>query len=120
MKRNKIIYWIATGLLSALMLMSVSMYLFDTETIAKTFTALGFPTYLVYFLAIAKLLGIIAILSKLSQKLKEWAYAGFGFNFILAAMAHIQVGDNEYAPALVALLLLIVSYIYDKKLFKKA
>ncbi|WP_218972282.1 DoxX family protein [Labilibaculum filiforme] len=46
-KRDKIIYWIATGLLSALMLMSASMYFMKYEMVNQTFTFLGFPSFVI-------------------------------------------------------------------------
>jgi hypothetical protein len=63
-------------------------------------------------------LGVIAILSKQSKTLKEWAYAGFFFDFLLALSAHLNVGDGEFIPATVAIILLFVSYFLDKKLFE--
>lgn len=117
--KNKMVYWIATGLLSALMIMSIAMYLFDNNTASESFRALGYPTYLVYTLAFAKALGLGAILTKKSQLLKEWAYAGFFFNFSLALVAHLQIGDGEFVPSLVALILLALSYVFDKKLIKE-
>ncbi len=116
-KRNKIIYWLATGLLSALMLMSASMYVFNYEMVNQTFVKLGFPVYIIYPLAVAKLLGLIAILSRKSKFLKEWAYAGFFFDFVLALSAHWVVNDGEFVPAFAAIVLLIISYKYDKKVF---
>ena len=116
-KRNKIVYWIATGLLSALMLMSASMYIFNYEIVSQTFLSLDFPVYLIYPLAIAKILGLVAILSRKSNFLKELAYAGFFFDFVLALSAHWVVNDGEFVPAFVAIVLLIVSYRYDKKVF---
>jgi hypothetical protein len=117
-KRNKIIYWIVTGLLTVLMLMSAVMYFMNYEMVSATFLKLGFPTFVIYPLAIAKILGLIAILSKKSKLLKEWAYAGFFFDFVLAFFAHIVAQDGEFAPALIAIVLLIVSRIYDGKVFR--
>lgn len=116
-KTNKIIYWASTGLITLLMLLSVGMYIFNHEMVSETFTKLGYPTYLIYPLAIAKILGLIAIWTKKSKLLKEWAYAGFFFDFVLAALAHIMINDGEFAPALVAIVLLIVSYIYEGKTY---
>ena len=116
-KRNRIIYWIATSLLSALMLMSASMYIFNNEMVSQTFLSLGFPVYVIYPLAIAKILGLVAILSRKSNFLKEWAYAGFFFDFVLALSAHWVVNDGEFVPAFVAIVLLIISYRFDKKVF---
>ena len=115
-KRNKIIYWSATGLLSAFMMMSASMYFFNNQMVSETFVRLGYPAYLVIPLAIAKILGLIAIWTKKSNILREWAYAGFFFDFVLAFFAHIMVNDGEFVPAIVALLLLFVSYFYRNKI----
>ncbi|MCF6297202.1 MAG: DoxX family protein [Flavobacteriaceae bacterium] len=116
MKTTKIIYWVATGLLSAMMLMSAGMYLFNNAEMSETFTKLGFPTYIIYPLAILKILGIIVILTNKSRTIKEWAYVAFFFNFILALSAHLNANDGEFAPAILAIIFLIVSYIYNKKL----
>ena len=116
-KRNKIIYWVATGLLTALMLMSISMYFMKYEMVSDTFTRLGFPSFMVYPSAIAKLLGLIAILSRKSQLLKEWAYAGFFFDFSLAFGAHMVAKDGEFGMAVIAIILLLVSRVYDGKVF---
>jgi len=115
LKKEKIIYYASTGLLTLLMIMSVGMYLFNHEAMVETFTKLGYPSYIIYPLATAKILGLIAIWAKLSTNLKEWAYAGFCFDFILALMAHLNVGDGEHIPAIIALVLLSISYIYSKK-----
>lgn len=118
-RRDRIIYWVATGLLTVLMLMSISMYFLKYQMVSESFNKLGFPTFVVYPSAIAKLLGIIAILSKKSNFLKEWAYAGFFFDFSLAFGAHVAARDGEFGMALIALVLLLVSRIYDEKLYKK-
>ena len=115
-KTNKIVYYVATGLLTVLMLFSAGMYLFNYDMVAETFGNLGYPTYIIYPLAIAKILGLIAIWTNKSTTLREWAYAGFFFDFVLAAAAHIDVKDGEYAPALLATVLLLISYIFGKKI----
>ncbi len=98
------------------MLSAAGMYIFNNAEVVKTFGTLGFPAYIIYPLAAAKILGVIAILANFSKTLKEWAYAGFFFNFLIAFSAHINAGDGEFAPALVALVLLIVSYVFWKRL----
>ncbi|MEH0156882.1 DoxX family protein [Limibacter armeniacum] len=116
-KRNKITYWSVTGLFCAMMLMSASMYVFKYEEIAVNFAALGYPVYLLYPLAAAKALGAITILTKPSNFLKNLAYAGFFYNFVMAFGAHIMAGDGEFEGALVAFLLLGTSYFFDRKVF---
>ena len=120
MKAQKTIYWIATGLFSALILMSATMYIVKHDMVAAMFKSLGYPLHIIYPLALAKLLGVIAILTKRSQTLKEWAYAGFFFELILAAGAHIAVGDGGAGGAIAGLVLVMTSYFMEKKAFSGA
>lgn len=71
--KNKIIYWLSTGLLSAIMLMSAGTYFFQYEDFVVTINSLGYPSYIIYPLAIAKILGVTAIWTRKSRFLKEWA-----------------------------------------------
>ncbi|MEM7180205.1 MAG: DoxX family protein [Spirochaetota bacterium] len=117
MKRDKIIYWVVTGVFCAMMLFAAIMYFAQNPMVREEFTKLGFPTYIIYPLAIAKILGVIAILSKKSKLLKEWAYAGFFYDFILASSAHWNANDGEFAPPLVIMCLLLISRFYETKVF---
>ncbi len=114
MKTNKIIYWIATGLLSALMLFSAGLYLVQFETVKEEFVKLGFPAFVVLPLAILKIAGVIMILWRKSRWLTEWAYAGFFFDLLLAFGAHFNHGDNTIA-VLVAMVMVLISYFFGKK-----
>lgn len=86
--------------------------------IKETFTFLGFPTWIVYPLAVAKILAVVAILSKQSKILKEWAYAGLFFDSVLAFGAHWFAKDGQYIPAVVAILLIVVSRIFEGKIYR--
>ena len=119
MKRNKIIYWTSTGILSALFTFSAIMYFINYSYVESAFTSLGFPTWIIYPLATLKLLGIIAILSKKSLFLKELAYAGFLFDALLALIAHLAIGDGEQIPAVIGVIAVTTSWIYDRKVFGK-
>lgn len=115
MKRDKIIFYVTTGLLTLMMLGSVGMYFFNHAEVVKLFEGFGYPSYIIYPYGIAKLLGIFALWFLRGKFLNEWAYAGFVFAFILAFFAHVMIKDGEQWPALVALILTIVSYIFSKK-----
>jgi len=115
MKRDNLIYYIATGLLTLLMIYSVSMYFFKHEAVSQMFNNFGYPTYIIYPYAIAKLLGLFAIWNPNFKIIKQWAYAGFFYAFILAFFAHYMIGDGEHIGALIALVLLAVSYVFNKK-----
>ncbi len=112
---DKWIFLISTGLLTVLMCFSAGMYLLNHDTVVGFFTELGYPTYIIYPLAIAKILGLVAIWTNKSRSLKEWAYAGFFFDFVLAWVAHIDAGHGVFQLAGIALVLLFVSYLYDRK-----
>lgn len=116
----KIGFWVATGLLSIMMLASGISYLIKLEDVKLVFAALGYPAHIIIPLAIAKILGIIAITTRKSYVLKEWAYAGFCFELILALMAHINANDSDWLGAVIGLLLLFVSYFLQDKAFGKA
>ncbi|MBX3721810.1 MAG: DoxX family protein [Turneriella sp.] len=114
MKINKIVYWSATLLLSAMMLLSAGMYLGKFSEMSAGFQALGYPAYLPAVLATAKILGVAAILFRRVAVLREWAYAGFFFNFTLALIAHIAT-RTSFAGVIVAFVLLLTSYLFERK-----
>lgn len=115
MKRDKIFYWVATGLVSAGFLLSSFMYLSQNEELMNSFNALGFPAYFVMLLGVAKLAGSLAIINPWNDKLKEWAYAGFTFTLIGAIYTHIVTGTPFTAP--VAFLVLVgTSYFFRHRL----
>ena len=119
MKKNRIIYWITTGIMSAMMLFSAYSY-FSNPQVAAGFALLGFPGYFRVELGIAKLLAaIVLIVPQIPLRVKEWAYAGLGITFISAAIAHSVHGDpaGMIITPIVMLAILAVSNIY---LYKKA
>ena len=111
---KKILYWGATTLFTLLMLFSVYNYVFNNAAINSAFESLGYPTYLIYPLATAKLLGLIVIWSNFSKWLKEWAYAGFFFNALLAFFAHIMIADGQQMGAVLAMIFVLISYFSGK------
>jgi len=117
MKTNKIIYWGATSLLSALLLMSAGMYVFNNLDVAGMFKAFGYPTYIIYPLAVAKISAVVVLLSQKQSKIKEWAYSALFFEFVLAFFAHYMINDGEQMGAVIAIVLLVLSYIFGKKIF---
>jgi hypothetical protein len=74
--------------------------------------ALGYPLYLMKILRVAKIFGGIAILTGKLPRMKEWAYAGFSFDFLGATASHIITGDVAFALfPFVFFLLLVASYL---------
>lgn len=118
-KSKKIAYYVVTGLFSAMMAMGAGMYFFNHEVAVEMWTALGFPLYLIYPLGVAKILGLVAIWSNLSKQLKEFAYAGYFFTFLLAISAHINLSDGQAGGAIFALVLAAVSYFLGQQMDKE-
>ena len=113
MKAPKIIYWIVTVMMCLLFLFSAGMYFTKYEMVKGFFQTLGFPTWIVYPLAVAKVLGVIAVLSRQSKMLKEWAYAGFFFDAVLATTAHYMAGHGLLGLSSIAIFLVLVSRALD-------
>ncbi|NER17287.1 DoxX family protein [Spongiivirga citrea] len=109
MKTKTIIYWVATILLCALMTYSASMYFSNTEMIQGYFESHGYPSYIVIPLAIAKILGIIMLLTRKVRWLTDWAYAGFFFDLVLAGGVH-YVHKEDLLFVIVGIVMLFVSF----------
>ncbi|MGI8583674.1 MAG: DoxX family protein [Chitinophagaceae bacterium] len=120
MKTTKIIYWSFTGLFSIFMLGSSYADLVRIPEAKTIMTHLGFPLYIMWFIGLAKLLGLVAILVPKFPKITEWAYAGFVFNLTGGWFSHIAVGDpiNAYMRPLFILILLVGSYIFYHRRLK--
>jgi hypothetical protein len=117
MKKDNIIYWATTGIISAMMLFSGYAY-FTSPDMKEAFAHLGFPDYFRVELGIAKILGVVALLLPMAPtKLKEFAYAGFAIVFLSASYAHFSMGDPMSAviTPLVLTGILAVSYLYYGK-----
>lgn len=120
MKKNKIIFWIATVILILWEgVMTLGTLLFAPQYVNAGTKPLGYPDYFAYTLIICKILGVIAIsYTRTPAKLREWAYAGLTFNLIFAFISHAFVDKNigYMLMPLVFLGILAVSYIYSNKI----
>ena len=122
MKRTTIIYWIFTGLFAAFMLFSAIPDAMSTQEALDFMGKLGYPAYIVPFLGVAKILGVIAILIPGYPRIKEWAYAGLVYDLIGATYS-VAFGMPITAATsfmLVPLFLAAGSYIYYHKRMKEA
>lgn len=95
--RNKIIYWVATALLSFGMLVSGISQILHLKDMNELITHVGYPMYFMYIIGVWKILGVIAILVPNFNLLKEWAYAGFFFLMTGALISHKFMGDGGSA-----------------------
>ena len=66
-----------------------------------------------------KVLGVLAlVIPQIPPRVKEWAYAGFAFDFIFASISHTAVDGVTFGTffPFIVLGVLAVSYIYYHKL----
>lgn len=81
-------FWLPNGLLLLVMAGSGIMYFTQPDMAAEAFRGLGYPVYSMYFNAVAKLLGALAlVLPVFPQWIKEFAYAGYLYIILLATQA---------------------------------
>lgn len=107
---------IATGLVAVLMTVSGVLYVVGPPPVVASFHHLGYPDYFRTLLGIAKLLGVATILTAPWATLREWAYAGIGFDLTAAILSHLISGDGFAAvPPSVVLALLVVSYVLSHR-----
>lgn len=107
----RIAYWISTALLCLIYASGAVMYLLQRPLIEEGFAHFGYPAYLVTVLIVAKIAAPLAILSRVSVRLSDLAYAGILFHLLLAASAHLNIGDGGYFPALLGLVLAAISFL---------
>ena len=94
----------------------------NTELAKQGISHLGYPDYFRVMLTVFKIIGaVVLIVPAIKPRFKEWAYVGFGLNFISAAASHTIVDgfSGQTIFPLVALIILAVSYIAYHKLRSK-
>lgn len=109
---RKIAYWSSTGIVAAMLLFALS-YLTGSEQVVSGFTKAGYPQQLRIVLGIAKPAAAIVLLLPGFALVKEWAYAGAAFAWVMAFITHYSAGDGVqmWSMPLALLALLIVSYV---------
>jgi hypothetical protein len=113
-KRNKVIYWIATLWLALGMTSTGMVQLLHLQADVAFILNLGYPAYILTFLGVCKILGVIAVLLPKFPLLKEWAYAGFFFMMSGAMFSHIALGNTikDIFPSMLLLGLTVISWYF--------
>lgn len=114
MKRDRIIFWIATSIIF-LWESAIPAFTSNSQLAIDGIRSLGYPDYFRVWFTVFKVAGgLILILPFLKGRIKEWAYAGFTFDFLFAFISHVAVnGLNplSFFP-LIILAILVISYIF--------
>ena len=118
MKKYKLMFWIP----------AIIIFLFEGVLTALTFrmsfaqqgiTGLGYPVYFGTILVMFKVLGGLAlVIPQVNPRIKEWAFAGFGIDFICAFISIVVVtGFTPIALGPVIFMgLLVMAYVSYHKL----
>lgn len=118
MKKEKFIFWTATTIIA--LFEGVMPALTSQTALAKEgIRHLGYPEYFGNALVVFKVLGVLAlVIPQIPKRVKEWAYAGFAFDFIFASISHGAVDGMNVQTIFPMFVfgILSVSYIYYHKL----
>ena len=121
MKKNKIIFWVATVFLFLFEgVMPLSALIFAPPSATAGTVYLGYPAYFAYVIIAFKVLGSVAlVIPRLPRPVKEWTYAGFAFNFICASVSHFVIDGFAFVSffPFIILAIAVVSYINYFKVY---
>jgi hypothetical protein len=118
MKKQKILFWITTGIIF-IMEGLIPAFTSQTELAKEGIRHLGYPEYFGNALIVFKVLGALSlIIPQIPKRVKEWAYAGFAFDFIFASISHFAIDGMNFQSffPLIFLAILATSYISFHKI----
>ena len=106
-----IVYWGSTAIAALALLGSLS-YLSGSEQVVSGFARAGYPQHLRIVLGIAKPAAAVVLLLPGLALLKEWAYAGVTFAWIMAHISAHASGESVPVQAMPLMLLAILGVSY--------
>lgn len=113
MKKANIIFWISTSIFFLLETV-IPALTSNTQLAVEGIRHLGYPDYFRELLTAFKIAGGLALILPMApRRLKEWAYAGFSFVLISAAVSHGAIDGWTNAQVifpLVGMVILGLSY----------
>jgi DoxX-like protein len=107
---RKAAYWATTVIVALMLLMSLT-YLTGSEQVVSGFTKAGYPQHPRIVLGLAKPAAAVVLLLPGLALLKEWAYAGVTFAWVMASISAYSSEEGQIWMMPLALLVLLgVSY----------
>ncbi|MBD3583167.1 DoxX family protein [Flavobacterium selenitireducens] len=113
MKTLRIIFWVTTALI-AIFEGVIPAFTSHTEMAKEGIRHLGYPEYFGTALVIFKIAGcLILIVPQFPKRVKEWAYAGFAFDFLFASISHFCVDGFGFFAIFPLIWLVILALSYN-------
>jgi DoxX-like family len=107
---RRVAYWISTAIVAVALLAALT-YLTGSQEVVSGFAKAGYPQHLRIVLGIVKPIAAIVLLLPGFALLKEWAYAGVTFAWVMATISAYSIGEKTWPLPIVLLVLLAVSYV---------
>lgn len=114
-----IIYWTGAVLTSLWFGTSGICELTRNPLVWDITVKLGYPPHFIYILGVAKVAGIVVLLTPNKLlRLKEWVFAGLFFDILFAFFSKLAVlGFPATIDAIVAFIMVTVTYTQFRKLY---
>jgi hypothetical protein len=121
-KSTKAIYWAGVILTSLWFGTSGVCELTKNPLVWDITLQLGYPPHFIYMLGVAKVLGVLVLLTPNKLlRLKEWVFAGVFFDITFAFFSKLNVlGFAATVDAIVAFAMVSVTYVMFRKLYPAA
>jgi len=121
-KSTKAIYWAGVLLTSLWFGTSGVCELTKNPLVWDITLQLGYPAHFIYILGVAKIAGVLVLLTPNKLlRLKEWVFAGVFFDITFAFFSKLSVlGFAATIDAIVAFVMVSVTYILFRKLYPAA
>ena len=118
-KSSKVIYWAGAIFISLWFGASGFFELTGNPIVWGITQQLGYPAHFIYILGVAKLAGVVVLLTPNKLlRLKEWVFAGMFFDILFAFFPKIAVlGFAATIDAIVAFTILSVTYVMFRKIY---
>src|SRR5690242_859283 len=121
-KTTKVIYWTGVILTSLWFGTSGVCELTKNPLVWDITVQLGYPAHFIYILGVAKISGVLVLLTPNKLlRLKEWVFAGIFFDITFAFFSKLSVlGFAATVDAIIAFAMVSVTYAMFRKLYPVA
>lgn len=119
LKTSKTIYWAGAIFISLWFGASGFFELTKNPIVWNITVLLGYPAHFIYILGVAKVAGVVVLLTPgRLLRLKEWVFAGIFFDIAFAFFSKLAVlGFAPTIDAIIAFTAISITYVMFRKLY---